>query len=169
MTTGKRKQPSKKLQLKIFRRAGWLCHWCKRPIIFPPVMKYLELELKNAGIRESLAYYHAHWTRDTAPLLDELGACIDHEEAFSTGGACVEENFRASCCKCNVRKSAASLAKWNQRDQRKSVKGKYGEPQFWDGFSLVFVLLANRNKSALNATDRAWLKALEADRGGYHS
>ncbi len=162
MTTGKRKPPSKELQLKIFRRDGWLCCWCKRPVIFPPVMKYLELELKNSGNRERLAYYHPHWTRRTAPLLDELGAVIDHVEAFSTGGSCTEENFCTACCKCNVRKSAASLDRWSQRDRRKPVKGKYGEPQFWDGFSHLFVLLANRNKLFLNVSDRAWLKVLSA-------
>jgi len=55
-----------------------LCCWCKKPVSFPPVLKYLEMELRNTGNRERLAYYHPHWTRNTAPLLDELGAVIDH-------------------------------------------------------------------------------------------
>lgn len=162
MTTGKRKPPSKELQIRIFRRDGWLCRWCKKPVIFPPAMKYLELELKNAGSREQLSYYHAHWTRNNAPLLDELGACIDHVEAFSAGGSCTEDNFCTACCKCNVRKSAKSLDRWTQRPQPKPVKGKYGEPQHWDGFSHLFVLLANRNKSDLTESDRARLKVLSA-------
>ncbi len=158
----KRKPPSKALQLEIFRRDGWLCCWCKRPVIFPPVMKYLELELRNSGNREPLAYYHAHWTRNTAPLLDELGAVIDHIEAFSTGGTCTEDNFCTACCKCNVRKSAAPLERWNQREKRKPIKGQYGEPQHWDGLSQLFVLLASRNTSALTTGERQWLKTLGA-------
>jgi hypothetical protein len=162
MTTGKRKPPSKELQIKIFRRDHWLCRWCRRPVIFFPAMKYMQFALKNAGVDEPLAYYHLHGTRRDAPLLDELGACIDHVEAFSMGGACTEDNFCTACCKCNVRKSAAPLDRWNERAQRKPVKGKYGEPHHWDGFSHLFVLLANRNKSDLNVSDRAWLKVLSA-------
>jgi 5-methylcytosine-specific restriction endonuclease McrA len=156
----KRKPLSKQLQIGIFRRDGWLCCWCKRPVIFPPVMKYLALEVEKTGNREPLAYYHAHWTRNNAPLLDELGAVIDHIEAFSTGGACAEENFCTACNKCNGRKSNSSLPDWNLREQRKPVKGKYGEPQHWDGFSHLFVLLATRNESALTSGERQWLKVL---------
>ena len=104
----KRKSLAKSLQLSIFRRDDWLCFWCKRPVIFSPTFKLLESELKRAGFA-TLAYYHPHGTRRDAPLLDELGAAIDHVQAFSTGDACSEENFRTSCWKCNVRKSAAPL------------------------------------------------------------
>src|SRR6266568_5483311 len=87
-----RKSLSKPLQVAIFRRDGWLCCWCKRPVIFAPVMKFLDAETRNATW-SGMAYYHAHWTRDGAPLLDELGAVIDHVEAFSTGGLDSEENL----------------------------------------------------------------------------
>jgi hypothetical protein len=56
-----------------------------RPVIFPPVMRLIEREVRKAGKNEPLSYYHAHWTRHGAPLLDELGAVIDHVEAHSTG------------------------------------------------------------------------------------
>jgi 5-methylcytosine-specific restriction endonuclease McrA len=157
----KRKSLSKVLQLTIFRRDGWLCCWCKRPVIFAPVMKYLELEITNAGHTGRLGYYHAHWTRDGSPLLDELGAVIDHVSAFSTRGACTEENLCTACSKCNVRKSSSALDKWNQREKRNPVKGKYGEPQHWDGLSLLFIVLAKRNQCALTAGEREWLKVLE--------
>jgi len=158
----KRKPLSKTLQLRIFQRDGWLCCWCKKPVIFSPVMKYLELELRNSGYTGPLAYYHLHGTRHGAPLLDELGAVIDHVEAFSTGGSGMEENLCTACCKCNVRKSSAPLNKWNQREKRKPIKGKYGEPQHWDGLSHLFVMLADRNLSALTAGEREWLKVLGA-------
>jgi hypothetical protein len=44
----------------------------------------LDREVRKSGILRPLSYYHSHWTRDGAALLDELGA--DHVEAFSTGG-----------------------------------------------------------------------------------
>jgi hypothetical protein len=98
--------------------------------------------------------------RGMAPLLDELGAVIDHVEAFSKGGACSEENLCTACCKCNGRKSSALLDKRNGREKRKPVKGKYGEPQNWDGLSLLFVVLAKRNLTALTSGEREWLRAL---------
>ncbi len=156
----KRRPLSKVMQLRIFRRDGWLCCWCKKPVIFGPVMKYLALETRNSGHTGPLAYYHAHWTRNGSPLLDELGAVIDHVEAFATGGPCIEENLCTACAKCNGRKSSSPLDKWNQREKRSPVKGKYGEPQHWDGLSLVFVVLAKRNQSALTAGEREWLKVL---------
>jgi hypothetical protein len=156
----KRKSLSKSFQLAIFKRDGWLCCWCKKPVIFAPVMKYLALEVRSAGHSGPLAYYHAHWTRDGSPLLDELGAVIDHVEAFSTKGPCTKENLCTACEKCNVRKSSAPLDKWNRREKRSPVKGKYGEPQHWDGLSLLFITLAKRNPSALTAGEREWLKAL---------
>ena len=140
----KRKNLPKPLQAVIYRRDGWLCCWCKRPVIFSPAVKFLELELRNAGHAGPLAYYHRNGTRDGSPLLDELAASIDHVEAFSTGGACDEENLRTSCWKCNTRKNAAPVSDWDQRHKNKTVKEKYGEPQHWDGLSSVFIMLAGR-------------------------
>ena len=108
----------------------------------------------------NLAYYHPHGTRRDAPLLDELGAAIDHIQAFSTGGACSQENFRTACWKCNVRKSDAPLTTWEQRGKRSPVKGKYGEPKDWDGLAALFILLAERDRSRLTASERDWLRAL---------
>jgi hypothetical protein len=125
-------------------------------------MKFLAVEARNAG-RSGLAYYHAHWTRDGAPLLDELGAVIDHVEAFSTGGLDSEENLITACNKCNGRKSAAPLDKWSKRHMRKPIKGKYGEPQHWDGLTSVFVTLAERNLAALAAGEKDWLKAIKSN------
>jgi hypothetical protein len=47
--------------------------------------------------RRAAFYHHAHWTRANAPLLDELGAAIDHIEAHSTGGLDSEQNLAAAC------------------------------------------------------------------------
>lgn len=123
-------------------------------------MKYLQLEMRNAGHIGPLAYYHAHWTRDGSPLLDELGAVIDHKNAHARGGQHTEDNLCTACGKCNTRKSSAPLENWNQRDKRKLIKGKYGEPKHWDGFSSLFVVLAKRNSAALTTADSSWLNAL---------
>lgn len=157
----KRVSPPKKLQLTIYRRDKWLCHWCKRPVIFAPAFKLLQLDLSASGF-SSLAYFHSNWARRDAPLLDELGATIDHVQPFSRGGTCGEENFRTACWKCNMRKSDNPLEIWEQREKRPPIKGKYGEPEAWDGLTTLFMALAQRNPSVLTATDRDWLRALEA-------
>jgi 5-methylcytosine-specific restriction endonuclease McrA len=123
-------------------------------------MRLIELEIRKAGTAAPLSYYHAHWTRDGAPLLDELGAVIDHVEAHSTGGSSDEANLATACCKCNGRKSSAPLDKWGKRPIRKPIKGKYGEPQHWDGLSALFIILAQRNLSGLTASEKDWLKVL---------
>lgn len=152
----------KSVQLAIYCRDGWLCRWCAKPVIFAPAMKLLELELKSAGDDSPLAYYHLHWTRANAPLLDELGAVLDHVAAFAKGGRCEESNLVTACAKCNGRKSAAPLAEWNQRDIRQPIHGKYGEPRAWDGMSGVFTALAERHLSQLTRGDAQWLAALKA-------
>jgi 5-methylcytosine-specific restriction endonuclease McrA len=125
-------------------------------------MKYLEREVRKTGTDIPLAYYHAHWTRHGSPLLDLLGAVIDHVEAFSAGGASDIENLATACNKCNGRKSAATLDKWGERPMDKPIKGKYGEPQNWDGLSTLFVILAERDRGGLTKSERDWLRALGA-------
>jgi 5-methylcytosine-specific restriction endonuclease McrA len=154
---------SKELRVSIFRRDGWLCWWCKRPVVFAPVMKYLERELRRAGRDEPLAYYHSNWTREGAPLLDELGAVIDHVGPAASDGSYEPQQLVTSCWKCNVRKN--SLSTWNQRKRRSPVNSKYGEPQHWDGLSTVFILLTESDPDQLTENEKAWLRALKAGRG----
>lgn len=144
---------SKALQVAVFRRDGWLCCWCRRPVIF-------ERELRAFGDGNRFSYYHAHWTRDGSPLLDLLGAVIDHIEAFSAGGPDQIDNLATACNKCNGRKSAATLGQWSGRPMDRPIKGKYGEPQNWDGLSSLFVMLAQRDPAALTAGERDWLRSL---------
>jgi hypothetical protein len=130
-------------------------------VIFAPVMKCIEVEVRTAGHSGSLAYYHPHWTRATAPLLDELGAVLDHVTTFSSGGPCSKENLVTACSKCNGRRGAAPLDEWNQRPIRRPIRGRYGEPERWDGLSNLFVILAERHFAALTAGERGWLRALK--------
>ena len=124
--TRKRENRPKAVDVAIWRRDGCLCCWCKRPVIFSPAIKFLELELRSAGHTGPPAYYHRNGTRDGSPLLDELGACIDRGQSFSAGGECREDNLRTSCWKCNTRKNSAPMAEWDQRHKNKPVKGSTG-------------------------------------------
>jgi len=160
LNPNKRAALPKALKLRIFRRDCWLCRWCAKPVIFAPAMKLLEIELRAGGNDSPLAYYHKHWTRTTSPLLEELGAMLDHVAAFSTGGPCAEENLVTACSRCNMRKGAYPLEDWNKRDIRKPIKSKYGEPKVWDGLSNVFLMLAQKHPGKLSTEDREWLRAM---------
>lgn len=162
----KRRPPSKAVQVAIFRRDGWMCRWCRKPVIFASVMKFVESELRQSGHAGDLAYYNAHWTRQCAPLLDELSAVIDHVEAFSAGGPDNIENLVTACNKCIGQKNSATSANWGERRPRKFVKGKYGEPVHWDGLSNLFVMLAHQNSTGLSVSEQQWLAAItEVGRG----
>ena len=100
---------SKAIQISIFRRDGWMCRWCKKPVIFAPVMKLIALEVNESGFVGDLAYHHLHWSRKSAPLLDELGAVLNHVHDSSTGGPDTVENLVTACNKCNGHESAGTL------------------------------------------------------------
>jgi 5-methylcytosine-specific restriction endonuclease McrA len=160
MESLKRVPLSKAAQVEIFRRDHWLCRYCLRPVVFAPAMRLLEREVRRAGYTGPMAYYHAHATRDGAPLLDELWAVLDHANAHARGGQNDDANLVTARNKCNGRKSDQPLPEWDLRDKDKPIKGRYGEPEYWDGLSQVFVVLAQRDESDLTATERQWLKAL---------
>lgn len=106
--------------------------------------------------------WNSNWRRDKAPLLDELGACIDHVEAFSTGGAHDISNFKTSCGRCNTRKNDRSADEYLKVSNPHTVKGKHGEPEHWDGLASLFVLLARQTERPLTAAEKDWLRAFEA-------
>ena len=151
----------KDLQVEVFRRDGWLCHWCGRPVIFAPAMRYLEHYVQSSGFTGPMAYHHAHWTRRDAPLLDYMGAVIDHLEAHSKGGADRQANLVTACCKCNALKSDKKQQAFEEKQKRHIVKGKYGEPQHWDGLSTLFLILVERAPEKATASERNWLKHLK--------
>ena len=150
---------SKAIQISIFRRDGRMCRWCKKPVIFAPVMKLIALEVNVSGFVGDLAYHHLHWSRKSAPLLDELGAVLNHVHASSTGGPDTVENLVTACNKCNGHKSAGPSAEFEARP-RKVVKGKYGEPLHWDGLSELFLALASRFPGRLSPSDKQWVAVI---------
>jgi hypothetical protein len=151
---------SKSLQVEVFRPDGWLCHLCKRPVIFAPVMRLLERDVRMAGNGKRLASDNECWTREGAPLLDLLAGVIDHVKAFAKGGTSDVGNLATACCKCNAQKSHATRDQYLARSNKKSVKGRYGEPKNWDGLSLLFATLAQRDPTTLTASEKGWLRAL---------
>ena len=129
-------------------------------MIFAPALRYLDALARVHGVKESLAYFHPNWTRRDAPLLDHLGAVIDHVEAHSRGGTDAEDNCATACNKCNARKNATALTDFTARAPRQSVKGRYGEPVAWDGFSTLFLILARQMPTMVTPSEREWLTAL---------
>lgn len=165
MGTGLRRRGARKalqfaLHVRVFRRDGWLCHWCHRPVVFAPALRLLQRFARSRGHDAPLAYHDLRWTRRWAPLLDHLGAVIDHVEAFSRGGAHDESNFVTSCNKCNVRKNNAAVEDFVRASPARPVKGRFGEPEHWDGFSTLFTILAAGYLSELTTSERRWLRAL---------
>lgn len=122
-------------------------------------MRLLEREARKAGHEGPLAYFHRNWPRKDAPLLDELGAVIDHVDAWSAGGPDDPENLVTACNKCNCRKNSANADKWDEQRPRKFAKGN-GEPVSWDGLSRLFMHLALRDSRGLTASEREWLAAI---------
>jgi hypothetical protein len=130
--------------------------------VFPPALKYIERLVRARGHARPLAYYHPNWRRDAAPLLDELGASVDHIEAYAKGGSNEPENLATICAKCNVQKGKLTAQEHLKRHPLKKVKGKHGEPAHWDGLASLFVLLVNENPKLASASERAWAQALTA-------
>jgi 5-methylcytosine-specific restriction endonuclease McrA len=150
---------SYELQVRVFRRDLWICRWCHRPVVFAPALKFVDGLVRERGHKGPLAYHEPRWRRDRAPLLDHLGAVVDHVEAFARGGAHDESNFVTACNKCNARKNKRGVDAFQQAVPSRAVKGKYGEPQHWDGFSTLFVVLA-QGRIDLTPSERGWLVAL---------
>lgn len=123
-------------------------------------MRLLEIEARAGGSETPLAYSHVNWARMFSPLLDELGATLDHVQAHSSGGPDTNDNFCTACTKCNYRKGKFELAEFLSRNPTKTISSKYGEPQNWDGLSAVFTALAIRHPLELTGADKQWLKVL---------
>lgn len=155
-----RKRPSIPLerQVEVFGRDRWLCRWCHRPVVFAPAVRVLRATLRNRGISAPLAYHDAHWSRHSAPLLDHIGAVIDHVEALATGGEHDVANFVTACNKCNARKSDRSPEEFRSTKPGKPVRGGSREPECWDG--LVAVFLAFSGEVELTDSERRWLGVL---------
>lgn len=149
------------MQVAVLFRDRWLCHLCRRPVVLHLALKCLRdfVALRCPGI--PLAYWHGNWRRDAAPLLDELGASIDHVKAFAHGGAHDVSNFAAVCARCNARKGARLREDYLAEARPWRVKGKHGEPVTWDGLSSLFLALARDRPEALSATEKRWLAAIE--------
>jgi 5-methylcytosine-specific restriction endonuclease McrA len=127
-------------------------------------MKYLERNARTRGYTQPLAWFSPAWRRDASPLLDHLGAVIDHVKALATGGDHKEGNFVTACAKCNMRKSADAVERFDKKQPPRRVKGKYGEPEHWDGLSVLFVLMIRDDKSGATRSEIEWYEALTGER-----
>ena len=46
----------------------------------------------------------------------------------------------------------------------RKIKGKYGEPEHWDGLSTLFVILIERSLGTASPSELDWLKHLKDQR-----
>ena len=148
-------------QVEVLFRDRWLCHLCGRPTVFHLTFKYLAEIVRAKYPTLGTAYWHLRSRRDAAPLLDELGACIDHVTPVSRRGTDDPSNLAVACGRCNVRKSARVKDEYLRLNPRWVVRGKHGEPTDWDGLSALFVALVAAKTARLSRTDREWLVALQ--------
>ena len=148
------------IQAEVFFRDRWLCSHCRRPTIFPLVLKLLGERTAAAYPDRELAYWNPQWRRDAAPLLDELAASVDHVVAYSAGGAHDLSNFATICARCNARKGTRSREEHLALDRPWQVRGKYGEPRHWDGFASLFIVLASELRRPLTSAEAGWLATL---------
>lgn len=124
-------------------------------------MRHLAEFARGEGYGGPLAYYDKNWRRRDAPLLDHMGAVIDHVESHSTKGPSVVSNLVTACNKCNAYKSASAPDVFSKRFPHRPIKGKYGEPKNWDGLSTLFLLLVAKNPGSATANERGWALALK--------
>jgi 5-methylcytosine-specific restriction endonuclease McrA len=149
-------------QVHVFFRDGWICHWCHRPTVFPPALKYLQKFVENAQYEHSIAYYDLRYRRDKAPLLDHLAAVIDHVEPYSKGGVHDERNLVTACNKCNTRKAARRAEDYVEKNPERLVKSRSEEPKYWDGFASLFVIYGRQNQAQFTSQEKEWFKEIEA-------
>lgn len=162
-SAARRRPPiSKELAVRVFRRDRWLCRYCGAPVVFPPALRLMAawLAARRPAGSSPPAYAHKNWRRDRAPLLDRLGAVIDHRFAHKHGGGIEEANLATACNKCNIRKGDVSEEEHSLRSPLRKVQAAHGEPTEWDGLSLMFLELAAEMPETLTSVERAWAAAL---------
>jgi 5-methylcytosine-specific restriction endonuclease McrA len=157
---------SKSVQVNVFERDHWLCRWCLKPVIFPPALRLLQQLVEKQAGQRPIAYFHPNWRRDAAPLLDELGASVDHIEAHVRGGPDTIENFATICARCNARKGSRTAKEHLDAYPLRKIRSKYGEPVHWDGLASVFLALAEGD-SKLSPAELEWQAALKNVRMRY--
>ncbi|MFH1219127.1 MAG: HNH endonuclease [Candidatus Eisenbacteria bacterium] len=161
MTGRPRPEIPRSIQVEVFFRDRWLCHLCHRPTVFDLAFKFLSEMVDSELPGVLVAMYDLHRRRDKAPLLDEIGACLDHVESYVGGGAHDISNFATACARCNARKSDHTKDQYLEISRPWKVRGQHGEPEHWDGLASLFVILARHSNRPLTGAEKGWLRAFE--------
>ena len=77
------------------------------------------------------------------------------------GGANDFNNLATACYKCNTKKNNTGAARWERDHPAKPIKSKFEEPDGWDGFSSLFLLLTERYPAIRMQSETEWLEALK--------
>lgn len=160
--TRRRPPISKELAVRVFRRDRWLCRYCGSPVVFAPALRVMEawLAARLPAGAPMPAYANRNWRRDRAPLLDHVGAVIDHRFAHKRGGGIEEANLATACNKCNIRKGELPEEEHRLRSPLRKVRAMHGEPTEWDGLSMMFLQIAAEMPEALTSLEQEWAAAL---------
>jgi hypothetical protein len=149
------------VQARVFFRDKWLCWLCGRPTVFAPALKLIKHFIESRGYSRPTAYWSLAYRRDASPLLDEMAAVVDHVRAHAAGGPTRENNLATACCRCNMRKSNEDQVNFTTRNPKRRIKARYGEPEHWDGFVSLFMVLARDNQDVLTDSERSWYRSFE--------
>jgi hypothetical protein len=157
----RRKGIPRELQVRIFCRDKWLCRCCSRPVIFPASLKYLLRYARQQGYTGPLAWFSFAWRRDASPLLDELGAVVDHVKAFSADREHDPRTTSRQPAQGAMSERVSSSAdEFRKKHPLRRIRGKYGEPLHWDGLSTLFVLFVRQDATGVTRAEMEWYEAL---------
>lgn len=54
----------------------------------------------------------------------------------------------------------SGFERFEKKHPLRRVKGKYGEPEHWDGFSVLFALMVREDRSGATRSEMGWYEAL---------
>jgi hypothetical protein len=72
-----------------------------------------------------------------------------------------EGNLKTAHHTCNIRKSSEAQETYTARNPKRQIKSQYGEPEHWDGFVSMFMVLAATYEAELTPTERSWYRSLQ--------
>lgn len=140
---------SYRTQVEIFTRDGFICRYCGRRTLFPPVLRLI------SDIFPDLLKYHSHWKISECDIAFwRFTASCDHVVPIARSGSSNPDNLVTACYKCNSIKQNWLLdeMRWNLLPVSKCC---------WDGLSSLYPKLVSLAGFEKKQYYRRWLLALD--------